>query len=86
MDAVTELQPGEPGRGGLVDGRVPGAGAWPEDLLQEAVQGEHRGEIYRLGEAAHLIGGKRPAGQASEQLGRRRLPRPGVALELQATG
>lgn len=33
VDAIAELQPGEPGRGGLVGGRVPAAGTRPEDLL-----------------------------------------------------
>lgn len=61
VDTVAELQPGEPRRGSLVHGRIPAAGTRPEDLLREAVEGEHCGQVCGLGEPPHLVIGERPA-------------------------
>jgi hypothetical protein len=86
MDARAELQPGEPGRGGLVGPGVACAGARPEDLFQDAAEGEHRREVYHLSEPPCVLAGELAVAEAGEQLSRGRLAGPVLTLELQAAG
>src|SRR6266851_3156823 len=86
MDAGAKLQPGEPGGGGLVRPGVACGGARPEDLFQDAVEGEHRREVYRLSEPLCVLTGELAPAEAGEQLGRGGLGGPIATLELQAAG
>src|SRR5450755_2965864 len=86
MDAEAELQPGEPGRAGLVYPGVASAGARPENLFQETVEGEHRSQIHRLSEPPGVPAGELVPAEAGEQIGRGRLDGAVLALEVQAAG
>ena len=86
MDAGAELEPGEPGRGGLIGPWVAGGRAGPENLFQDAAEGECRREVNCAGEPLYVVPGELAAAEAGEQLGCGGLRGPVPALELQAAG